>query len=251
MLREIYCLNVNKNILTNKWQRQPYPGSQDRHQSGLSSVCVWGQWCPHRGRDHREYRWGWSRTAGVQEAESSFPKPCSYQGGNFQLDLKRHFNLFIGILEKYFQKFSSLIIICRKGTPWSTSQGNVLCYCWFATLWGASLVGNLKPATYGGQGEMKKEASHPRLVGGRCSQHHITSQGCVLGAASGSWEGKGNPRSKDRAEVRSSKCLGPAHRSPGSHVFAMTFPSNCRHQDIRGSATIVQTPVNLMLLKLI
>lgn len=51
--------------------------------------------------------------------------------------------------------------------------------------------------------------------------YHTTSlsQGCVVGAASGSRKGQQNPHSKDREGMGAFECPG----STGSHVFLMAF----------------------------
>lgn len=59
------------------------------------------------------------------------------------------------------------------------------------------------------------------------------SQGYVLRAASGSGKGRWNPYTKDREEGKEALIAwGPAHRSPGSHIFFMTFPSSGKVLDI-------------------
>lgn len=63
------------------------PGSS-LERSGLSSVCVG---CPHRGCDCRGYSGRWSRIAGVQEAESFFPKALFLPGRELPTGLKETF----------------------------------------------------------------------------------------------------------------------------------------------------------------
>lgn len=58
------------------------------------------------------------------------------------------------------------------------------------------------------------------------------SHGHILGAASGSGDGRGNPHSKDRAAV-GSLCLGPGHG------LSLTFPGT------HPSCRLLQPPVNL------
>lgn len=53
-----------------------------------------------------------------------------------------------------------------------------------------------------------------------------SSQGCVLGAVSGSENGKWNPHSKDRGGAEEpSECPSPVHGPTSSYIFSTTFPN--------------------------